>query len=620
MFSNVRNAFNNAARDVSQHFDHNRRRQQRTRTSAPSAPSAPSTQTHPNWQQPQEPPPSSQRAPPASTKAIKQLPTILVAPEDLVDPNNRECCVCLDDNKLDEKVTRLPCAHIFHTCCIIDWLANHSCTCPVCRYELPTDDPRYESGRIERMKTRKPRFAMHELKRMPIPALLALNRRPVSGVLEKKDLIQVLIDQDWIDIIPSPEPVEYKLEVLRSMKIGLLKRTMAEAGVFFRREDVLMKSDMISLFENSGRLVLIQSEPDESTIAVDNYQTTTNVTSHNDERSSPIELSYNHSDVEKGSDTKRKEHQIVVETVKEDSFNPDGNSTTNKKRDEKTFGPPIVMFPDRDAELIEENREHPTRNDAIGITPTVSNTQNSSSPQIPAAMHNVADSTSVTSDMQNLAHSEILHQQESTTRNTAPGEDRSDSDETQNISAIGSDMQSDTQGLEPMDIEDESISAAFDLLHRGTDLRTSFQHYTINHLQTLGRDLQIDLSYCLEREEMIHMLVNAGITGSRDPLALSPLMFSSWSISQLRVVASAIKIDLSQCKTGDEMVEKILYAGNVERLYLRDYLRSLSPLTTKPLPDLRAIARELQVNISDCLEKDEIIQRLITQGRKLEDD
>jgi hypothetical protein len=39
----------------------------------------------------------NQRAPPASTRAIRQLPTIRVAPEDLVDANNRECCICLEE-------------------------------------------------------------------------------------------------------------------------------------------------------------------------------------------------------------------------------------------------------------------------------------------------------------------------------------------------------------------------------------------------------------------------------------------------------------------------------------------------------------------------------------------
>lgn len=47
-----------------------------------------------------QPPPaaaaSTQRTPAASARAIRQLPTILVAPEDLVDENNRECCICME--------------------------------------------------------------------------------------------------------------------------------------------------------------------------------------------------------------------------------------------------------------------------------------------------------------------------------------------------------------------------------------------------------------------------------------------------------------------------------------------------------------------------------------------
>ena len=52
--------------------------------------------------QPTGPPPgrpfgvNAQRTPPASARAIRQLPTILVTPEDLVDENNRECCICLE--------------------------------------------------------------------------------------------------------------------------------------------------------------------------------------------------------------------------------------------------------------------------------------------------------------------------------------------------------------------------------------------------------------------------------------------------------------------------------------------------------------------------------------------
>jgi hypothetical protein len=147
LVNNVRSAIDNAAEGVSQHFEQNRqrrsqsRRRNRSQEDLPSPPRPPpASRSVPQQQQqppslppPPPPPPSapSGRAPPASQKAIRKLPTIKVAPEDLVDENNRECCICFEENKLDDKVTRLPCAHIFHSCCIVDWLSNHSCTCPV---------------------------------------------------------------------------------------------------------------------------------------------------------------------------------------------------------------------------------------------------------------------------------------------------------------------------------------------------------------------------------------------------------------------------------------------------------------------------------------------------------
>ncbi|KAI3714938.1 hypothetical protein L6452_21900 [Arctium lappa] len=43
-----------------------------------------------------------------------------------------ECVVCLDKFKVGEKLARLPCAHRFHSMCLLPWLESHA-HCPCCR-------------------------------------------------------------------------------------------------------------------------------------------------------------------------------------------------------------------------------------------------------------------------------------------------------------------------------------------------------------------------------------------------------------------------------------------------------------------------------------------------------
>ena len=83
--------------------------------------------------------------PPVSKRVLAELPDITAEGSSLL------CGICGED----ACETRLPCGHPFHKgSCVELWLNRH-CTCPVCRYELPTDDESYEPGRIERMAIRK---------------------------------------------------------------------------------------------------------------------------------------------------------------------------------------------------------------------------------------------------------------------------------------------------------------------------------------------------------------------------------------------------------------------------------------------------------------------------------
>mmetsp|Transcript_22189 Transcript_22189/g.33800 ORF Transcript_22189/g.33800 Transcript_22189/m.33800 type:complete len:367 (-) Transcript_22189:173-1273(-) len=108
--------------------------------------------------------------PPAAVDAIENLTCIEVTSDDLVDEFNRECCICFFQHEVGDTVARLPCGHIFHKPCITEWLEK-KCTCPICRYEIQTDNQYYEVDRIERMRSRRIRLREHELDRMSLKEL-----------------------------------------------------------------------------------------------------------------------------------------------------------------------------------------------------------------------------------------------------------------------------------------------------------------------------------------------------------------------------------------------------------------------------------------------------------------
>ena len=56
------------------------------------------------------------------------------------------CSVCLAEISKNQDTTLIPCGHMYHDSCILKWLDMHN-SCPVCRYELPTDNADYERQR-----------------------------------------------------------------------------------------------------------------------------------------------------------------------------------------------------------------------------------------------------------------------------------------------------------------------------------------------------------------------------------------------------------------------------------------------------------------------------------------
>ncbi|GJT56672.1 zinc finger, RING/FYVE/PHD-type containing protein [Tanacetum coccineum] len=87
--------------------------------------------------------------PPAAKRVVENLVTVVMTTED-VESDNAGCAVCKDEIGVGETAKRLPCSHHYHKDCIVPWLCIRN-TCPVCRYELLTDDPDYERRKAERV-------------------------------------------------------------------------------------------------------------------------------------------------------------------------------------------------------------------------------------------------------------------------------------------------------------------------------------------------------------------------------------------------------------------------------------------------------------------------------------
>ncbi|KAL5545293.1 hypothetical protein UlMin_009077 [Ulmus minor] len=86
--------------------------------------------------------PNRYGTPPASKSAVEGLPVIKIQ-EELLGSDSSQCAVCKDTFEVGEEAKQMPCKHIYHSDCILPWLELHN-SCPVCRYELPTDDVDYE--------------------------------------------------------------------------------------------------------------------------------------------------------------------------------------------------------------------------------------------------------------------------------------------------------------------------------------------------------------------------------------------------------------------------------------------------------------------------------------------
>lgn len=84
-------------------------------------------------------------APPASKSAVEKLKMVEIKSVE----ESYVCAICKDGVNVGEFVKEMPCGHGYHGDCIVPWLGARN-SCPVCRFELPTDDQEYEEERKKR--------------------------------------------------------------------------------------------------------------------------------------------------------------------------------------------------------------------------------------------------------------------------------------------------------------------------------------------------------------------------------------------------------------------------------------------------------------------------------------
>lgn len=76
--------------------------------------------------------------PPAPRAAVDAMPTIKIDSQHLT--HSSHCPVCKERFEVGGEAREMPCKHIYHSDCILPWLAQHN-TCPICRQGLPTEVP-----------------------------------------------------------------------------------------------------------------------------------------------------------------------------------------------------------------------------------------------------------------------------------------------------------------------------------------------------------------------------------------------------------------------------------------------------------------------------------------------
>ena len=72
---------------------------------------------------------------PIDPEILRNLPENKIHDPSKLDPEKKNCVICLEDFREGDDIIILPCIHVFHKTCITDWFHTHN-DCPICKYKL----------------------------------------------------------------------------------------------------------------------------------------------------------------------------------------------------------------------------------------------------------------------------------------------------------------------------------------------------------------------------------------------------------------------------------------------------------------------------------------------------
>ena len=85
---------------------------------------------------------------PTDKQLFNEFPETKIDDINKLDPEKRNCVICLEDFKSGEKATLLPCVHLFHKNCIKNWLKSKN-SCPICKFELTRENINKQNNKFK---------------------------------------------------------------------------------------------------------------------------------------------------------------------------------------------------------------------------------------------------------------------------------------------------------------------------------------------------------------------------------------------------------------------------------------------------------------------------------------